>query len=210
MRIAMAEIESAASKDSDATPSACAARVEREATRRGFDQVSRRAVLGAGAPWIWNLAAEHFPGAVQIVDRFHAKPHLSDVGDLDAVLEALRTHAATHDDAGKCVDYVERNRERMRYPEFRASGAVCLDGRGRGRLQGGHRDPLQAGRHALDGGRRRRHHRAAMLHAERALRGLLGAAIGRPGGGRMSLSHNPDVHPPRQATLKTLVRKCYK
>jgi len=128
MRIAMAATESAASKDSDATPSACAARVEREATRRGFDQVPRRAVLGAGAPWIWNLAAEHFPGAVQIVDRFHAKPHLSDVGDLDAVLEVLRTHAATHDDAGKCVDYVERNRERMRYPEFRAAGLCASTG----------------------------------------------------------------------------------
>ena len=95
---------------------------------------------------------EHFPGAVQIVDRFHAKQHLSDVGkaiygattalarawarerhdeldagDLDAVLAALRAHAATHDEARKCVDYVERNRERMRYPEFRAAGLVYLD-----------------------------------------------------------------------------------
>ena len=45
-----------------------------------------------------------------------------DAGDLDAVLEALRTHAATHDDARKCVDYVPRNRERMRYSEFRTAG----------------------------------------------------------------------------------------
>ncbi|MDP2700978.1 MAG: ISKra4 family transposase [Candidatus Rokubacteria bacterium] len=148
-----AAIESAASKDTDATPSAFAARVEREATRRGFDQAPRRAVLGDGAPWIWNLATEHFPSAVQIVDRFHAKQHLSDVGkavygattalarawarerhdeldagDLDAVLEALRAHAATHDDARKCVDYVERNRERMRYPEFQAAGLCTSTG----------------------------------------------------------------------------------
>jgi len=148
-----AAIESAASKDTDETPSAFAARVEREATRRGFDLAPRRAVLGDGAPWIWNLATEHFPGAVQIVDRFHAKQHLSDVGkavygattalarawarerhdeldagDLDAVLEALRAHAATHDDARKCVDYVERNRERMRYPEFRAAGLCTSTG----------------------------------------------------------------------------------
>jgi hypothetical protein len=148
-----AAIESAASKDTDATPSAFAARVEREATRRGFDQAPRRAVLGDGAPWIWNLATEHFPGAVQIVDRFHAKQHLSDVGkavygattalarawarerhdeldagDLDAVLEALRAHAATQDDARKCVDYVERNHERMRYPEFRAAGLCTSTG----------------------------------------------------------------------------------
>ena len=34
------------------------------------------AVLGDGALWIWNWADEHAPGAIQIVDIFHAK-HLS-------------------------------------------------------------------------------------------------------------------------------------
>ena len=47
--------------------------------RRGFERAARQAVLGDGAIWIWNLADEHFPDAVQIVDRFHAKQHLSDV-----------------------------------------------------------------------------------------------------------------------------------
>jgi hypothetical protein len=27
-----------------------------------------------GAEWIWNWAEQHFPGAVQIVDLFHARP----------------------------------------------------------------------------------------------------------------------------------------
>ena len=36
-------------------------------------------VLGDGAPWIWNLADEHFPGATEIVDYMHAKSHLYDV-----------------------------------------------------------------------------------------------------------------------------------
>ena len=67
-----AAVESAAHKDTDATPSVFAARVVREATRRGFDRAARQAVLGDGATWIWNLADEHFPDAVQIVDRFHA------------------------------------------------------------------------------------------------------------------------------------------
>ena len=62
-----------AQKDTDATPSEFAARVEREATRRGFERAARQAVLGDGAIWIWNLTDEHFPDAVQIVDRFHAK-----------------------------------------------------------------------------------------------------------------------------------------
>ncbi|MCY4029655.1 MAG: hypothetical protein OXH75_25490 [Acidobacteria bacterium] len=36
-------------------------------------------VLGDGAAWIWNLADELFPEAIQIVDLFHAKEHLWDV-----------------------------------------------------------------------------------------------------------------------------------
>ena len=148
-----AAIESAAQTDTDETPSAFAARVEREATRRGFDRAARRAVLGDGAKWIWNLADEYFPDAVQIVDRFHVKQHLSDVaksiygatsdlarawararhdeldaGDLDGVLGALRPHAVAHDEARTCVDYVERNRERMRYPAFRAAGLCTSTG----------------------------------------------------------------------------------
>ncbi len=74
-----AAIESAATRDTDATCSAFAQRVEREACRRGFDRANRRAVLGDGAPWIWNMASECFPDAIQIVDRFHAKEHLSAV-----------------------------------------------------------------------------------------------------------------------------------
>ena len=148
-----AAIESAAQKDTDETPSEFAARVEREATRRGFDRAARRAVLGDGAKWIWNLADEHVPDAIQIVDRFHAKQHLSDVaksiygagsdlgaqwarerhdeldaGDIDAVLHALRMHSPKDDEARKCVDYVERNRGRMHYPEFRAAGLCTSTG----------------------------------------------------------------------------------
>ena len=36
-------------------------------------------MLGDGAAWIWHLADDLFPGAIQIVDLFHAKQHLSDV-----------------------------------------------------------------------------------------------------------------------------------
>ena len=148
-----AAIESAAQHDTDDVPSPFAARVEREAMRRGFDRAARRAVLGDGAKWIWNLATEHFPDAIQIVDRYHAKQHLSDVaksiygagshlaaqwagerhdeldaGDLDAVLAALRVHAPHDDEAHKCVDYVDGNRVRMRYAEFRAAGLCTSTG----------------------------------------------------------------------------------
>lgn len=148
-----AAIESAAQRDTDAAPSPFATRVARETARRGFDRARRRAVLGDGAVWIWNIASEYFPDAIQIVDRFHAKQHLSEVGkaiygatsdvahawarhrhdeldagDLEAVLGALRTHAAAHDEARQCLDYVDRNRERMRYAEFRAAGLCTSTG----------------------------------------------------------------------------------
>jgi hypothetical protein len=148
-----AAIESAAQHDTIPTPSAFAARVTREATRRGFARARRRVVLGDGAPWIWKLAEEHLPDAVQIVDRFHAKQHLSDVGkavygapsdlarawardrheeldagDLDAVLHALRVHAPYEEAARRCVDYIEHNRQRMQYPTFRAAGLCTSTG----------------------------------------------------------------------------------
>ena len=148
-----AAIESAAQKDTDEVASEFGARVEREATRRGFERAARRAVLGDGAKWIWNLSAEHFPDAIQIVDRFHAKQHLSEVAkslygpgsdlgqqwarqrhdeldadDIDAILRALRVHSPQDDVARKAVDYVEANRARMRYAEFRAADLCTSSG----------------------------------------------------------------------------------
>jgi len=129
-----AAIESAATRDTDEHPAEFAQRVVRE----------------AGAVWIWNLADEHFPGAIQIVDLFHAKGHLWDVakdiygagsdlaeqwakarrdeldaGKIDDILAALGVHADANEEARKCVDYVTRNRHRMNYPKFRAQG-LCV------------------------------------------------------------------------------------
>ncbi len=148
-----AAIESAATHDTDKTPSDFARRVEREAQRRGFHLARRRVILGDGATWIWNLADEYFPGAIQIVDRFHAKQKLSDVaksmygsesqsakewwrqrhdeldaGDLDGILAALRVHESLDDEARKCIDYIQRNRNRMQYAKFRAEGLCTSTG----------------------------------------------------------------------------------
>jgi hypothetical protein len=148
-----AAIESAATRDTDKEASVFAQRVLREATRRGFDLAKRRVVLGDGAAWIWNLADEQFPGAIQIVDRFHGKQHLSDVakaihgatsdlaatwakqrhdeldeGKTDDILAAIGVHASTNDEARKCHGYIDTNRERMRYPEFHAQGLCTSTG----------------------------------------------------------------------------------
>ena len=145
-----AAVETAASRDTDPQPAAFAQRVHREAQRRGFDTAPRRVVLGDGAPWIWNLAAEQFPDAIEIVDIYHAKQHLCDAakaiygagtdladawakarqaeldaGRLRALVTALRTQAETTPAARKCIHYVFGNRQRMRYPQFRAGG-LCI------------------------------------------------------------------------------------
>ena len=148
-----AAIESAATRDTDKTPSEFAQRVEREAQRRGFHYAQRRVVLGDGAPWVWNLADEYFPGAIQIVDRFHAKQKLSDVarsifaaesslakdwgrqrhneldaGDIEALLHSLQAHAPKDDEARKCVEYIQRNYRRMDYAKFRTEGLCTSTG----------------------------------------------------------------------------------
>ncbi len=147
-----AAVESAASRDTDPEPSAFAQRVAREARRRGFHHARRQVVIGDGAPWIWNIADEHFPDAIQIVDLFHARQHLWDVakaiygpgtdmaerwakrrqeeledGRLGALLRALRRHAG-HDDARRRIDYLRRNRHRMRHPKFRAMNLCVASG----------------------------------------------------------------------------------
>ena len=145
-----AAVESAASRDTDPQPAAFAQRVHREAQRRGFDTAARQVVIGDGAAWIWNLAAEQFPRAIEIVDIYHAKQHLGDAakaiygpgtdladqwakdrcaeldaGRLCAIVAALRIHADTTPEARKCIHYVFGNRHRMRYPQFRAKG-LCI------------------------------------------------------------------------------------
>ena len=46
------------------------------AWRRGWSRARSEVCLGHAAVWIWNLADEHFPGAVQIVDFYRARQHL--------------------------------------------------------------------------------------------------------------------------------------
>ena len=44
------------------------------------------------------------------------------------ILVALCGHVETCGDARKCVDYIDNNRHRMRYPEFRAMGLCVATG----------------------------------------------------------------------------------
>ena len=147
-----AAIESAATADTDEDLSAFALRVGREATRRGFDEASRRVVIGDGAKWIWKMSEELFPGATEIVDLYHAKGTLSDTakaifgaeseegkawaksrrdeleeGKLKEILVALQPHLS-NEKADNCRKYLLANRKRMRYPAFRAAGLCVSSG----------------------------------------------------------------------------------
>jgi hypothetical protein len=148
-----AAIESAATLDTDDAPADFTQRVLREATRRRFTAAKRSVVLGDGAPWIWKIAQELFPRAIQIVDRFHVKQHLSDVakaiygseskqapdwaqrrheeldsGRLSDLLRALGRHADRCEEARKCLQYIHRNRQRMKYPAFEGMGLCTATG----------------------------------------------------------------------------------
>jgi hypothetical protein len=124
-------------------------RIYREAWNRGWPRASKKVVMGDGAEWIWNLADQHFPGAVQIVDLYHARQHLWDLarklypddpvhqqawmkvhqkrlldkGKIKKLVLALRSIKSTDTDVLQKIrieaDYFARNAERMRYPTFR-------------------------------------------------------------------------------------------
>lgn len=55
-------------------------RLYQEAQRRGVHHATETVVVADGAPWIWNLAAEHFPDAIRILDYYHAVERVFEVG----------------------------------------------------------------------------------------------------------------------------------
>ena len=132
-------------------------RLYAEAWERGWDRAKKKVVLGDGAEWIWNIADQHFAGALQIVDIWHAREHLWDVaakvfpsdekprkswakrlikklnrGRVEAVVAELRAFPTSkpelRDNLRIEAAYFERNRERMRYPKFRKQGLFVGSG----------------------------------------------------------------------------------
>jgi len=124
-------------------------RIYAEASKRGWSRALLKVLMGDGAEWIWNIAELHFPGAIQIVDLYHARQHLWEIarklypneegqqkawmkrhqkrlldrGKIEKLVGALRAIKSDNAEITEKVrteaDYFERNRERMRYPKFR-------------------------------------------------------------------------------------------
>jgi len=67
------------------------------ARREGITRAKQVVVLGDGAHWIWRLADEQFPGAVQMVDAYHAREPVWDVARAAFAAESSqREEWATH------------------------------------------------------------------------------------------------------------------
>ena len=124
-------------------------RIYFEAWNRGWSRAVQKVVSSDGAEWIRNIVETHFPGAIHIVDLFHARQHLWEItrllypnhpaaqktwmkvhqkrlldkGKIEKLVAALR--ALRHPDPKALekirieADYFEKNADRMRYPKFR-------------------------------------------------------------------------------------------
>lgn len=132
-------------------------RLYSEAWRRGWSRAKKKVILGDGACWIWNLAHQHFPGAIEIVDLHHARQHLwelaaklfpaderrrkrwtarrlnqLDRGQSETLVQALREFPPPGEPLARLLaneaDYFERNAERMRYPAFQRQGLFVGSG----------------------------------------------------------------------------------
>lgn len=132
-------------------------RVYAEAVRRGLDRASRVIVLGDGAVWIRHITEEHFSSAIQIVDIYHAREHLSDLGkiiyardpitmrrwtdsrieqldmgEIEDLVSSLRRLRPAADSAREQlrieIGYFEGNADRMRYEQFRRQGLFVGSG----------------------------------------------------------------------------------
>ena len=164
--------------------------------QRLAEQASELVFVADGAAWIWNLVQEHFPEAIQIVDWYHAVEYIAPVasavfgentpesqvwreqvrsdlweGRFQEVLTAFEEwfgHSKAGPLARKAWTYYTNNRERMRYPEYRAKGLRI----GSGTVESGckqigtQRLKVAGARWGVDGARKVAKARAALLSAQ--------------------------------------------
>ncbi len=126
-------------------------------TRRGLADGCLHVVTADGAPWIWELVSRVFPGAIQIVDMYHANEHLMGLcrllhQDKDGVKAAelfetrrrmlkahgagcviryFEEHAQGHPNEAEItagLNYFRNNIDRMQYGKFRKCGYVVGSG----------------------------------------------------------------------------------
>jgi hypothetical protein len=122
--------------------------LRQEAIRRGLGNARKTVFLGDGAAWVWELARINFPGAIGILDFYHAFEHL---GELSVALDGAgpaakkrterwaasmkkgaigqiiasaqktldRGAVAEAEEARKQIEYFRKNQHRMHYDQYR-------------------------------------------------------------------------------------------
>jgi hypothetical protein len=126
-----------------------------------------KVIIGDGAKWIWNWADDNYPGAIQILDFYHAKEkllgfarhqftdevkrhnwmeaQLDKLGDngLEDVLSTLRLCKSRNEEAKlaklKVIDYYVEHDDRMQYKTYREKGLMI----GSGPIEAAHRSVIQ-------------------------------------------------------------------
>ena len=132
-------------------------RIYAEAKRRGIGRAKKVCVIGDGAQWIWNIADEQFYGATQIIDLYHAREHYWNVGkvffadykkklnrwtdkrrkeldsgEVEKVIKAIKQLSSSTEHEEDVIEkessYFDKNKERMRYADFRREGLFVGSG----------------------------------------------------------------------------------
>ena len=122
-----------------------------KARDRHWEHAEDSIVVGDGALWIWNLAAEHFYDSHQLVDWYHASEHLANAGQVlygegspqaqhwyrtwktslyqghaDQIAAQLIRLATKHPKQAKALSqeagYFQNNHKRMQYLEMQEDG----------------------------------------------------------------------------------------
>lgn len=126
--------------------------LRKEAYRRGMGRAQEIIFLGDGAVWIWEIVRTCFPGAVEILDYFHAHEYLVEIVDLlygkktelgkrkiedwkdmlfeDRILEVIKQARslgeslplAEKEALDAKTNYFENNKDRMRYGTYKSKG----------------------------------------------------------------------------------------
>ena len=128
----------------------------KEARLRGLGKADQAVVIGDGAHWIWNQAAINFPGAIQILDYYHAREHLGllaevvypseedrgkqlekwigllDEGDVGKIAD-LADHKKARSGKRRAIavreiEYFRNNARRMQYARFKERGLFIGSG----------------------------------------------------------------------------------
>jgi len=136
--------------------------LRQEGARRGLASAVQVVFLGDGAAWVWEAARINFPGALQILDLWHAQENLAELcttlygkdsvralsqrglwserlkeDGIEEILAQARSDlprsGPRRKAAQKQIAYFENNRSRMLYATFRAGGYFV----GSGVVEGG-------------------------------------------------------------------------